>query len=221
MSETWTSTTPVASQVERNTARPASKAITSASGARMLDSCSTTDVGSTPPSFATSASQRVPERERIPGVQAAVLELVDRAHGERAELVELPHAPEMEERVAVHDSLDAPEGDAETDARERDEAAPAECTRVQPLPRRRAQRERQRDRAGAENEGERQIERAVNRERERERRRDESARPGERCRKRPTARARVRRAVPAGAARASRPRAGARGPRLPPARAEQ
>ena len=57
MSETCTSTVPSASHVERNTACPISKASTSASGARMLDSCSTTDVGSTPPSFATSASQ--------------------------------------------------------------------------------------------------------------------------------------------------------------------
>src|SRR5665213_2405980 len=83
----------------------------------------------------------------------------------------------MEERVAVHNSLDAPERDAERDARERDHAASAQ---LGPASRRRAPRERQRDRAGDEHERERHVERAVNRERDREGARDQRTRPRER-----------------------------------------
>ena len=60
----------------------------------------------------------VPERERIARVQAAVLELVHGAQRERAEVVELPDAPEVEERVALDDTLEAPERDPERQADE-------------------------------------------------------------------------------------------------------
>ena len=52
----------------------------------------------------------VPERERVARVQPSVLELVDRPKRESAEVVELAHAPEVEERVALDDPLDAPTG---------------------------------------------------------------------------------------------------------------
>ena len=62
----------------------------------------------------------VPQRKRIAGVQSAVRELVDRADVQRAEGVELAHAPEVEERIAVHHSGDVPKGDPEQKTDERD-----------------------------------------------------------------------------------------------------
>ncbi len=82
----------------------------------------------------------------------------------------------MEERVTVHDALDAPERDAEPDPCERDESS------APPPPRLPPPRERQRDGAHEQNEREREVERRVHREREGERRRNERTRPGERAR---------------------------------------
>ncbi len=57
MSATCASIVATPSQADRKTVRPTSYASRSASGARMLDSCRTTDVGSTCATLATSASQ--------------------------------------------------------------------------------------------------------------------------------------------------------------------
>ena len=94
----------------------------------------------------------VPERERVAGMEAAVLELVDGAQRERAEVVELPDAAEVEDHVALDDALDPPERGAERDAAERD----GPPCRAAPAPSSARQRERQRDRAGDEHEHERQ-----------------------------------------------------------------
>ncbi len=51
----------------------------------------------------------VPERERVPGVQAPVRELRDTVEGEVVELQELARAGEVEEAVAVDVPRNAPE----------------------------------------------------------------------------------------------------------------
>ena len=81
-------------------------------------SCCTAPVGSTPASRATSARNAVPERERVPGVQPAVAELVDRAQREVPEVVELPDAREVEEVVPTGQvAHQKPERDAEAHTR--------------------------------------------------------------------------------------------------------
>ena len=57
----------------------------------------------------------MPERERVAGVQPAVLELVDRPQVQVAELDELAHARLVEEPVAGDDAGDVPEEPAEDD----------------------------------------------------------------------------------------------------------
>ena len=141
----------------------------------MLGSCSTTFVGSTRASFGDEREPAVPERERVSRMEPAVLELVHRAQRERAEVVELPDAAEVEERVAVDDALDPPEERAEHDSREHDRASSGQGLVAAPPP----PRERKRHHARGEDEREREAERCVHRERERERPRDERARPGE------------------------------------------
>ncbi len=110
-------------------------------------------------------------------MQSAVLELVDRAERQRAELVQLPYAPQVEEGVAVHHAFDAPQRDAEPGAGERDESAdPRSPSGAGP----RTEGERQGDRTGDQHERKRQIERAVDGEGDRERPCHECTRPGER-----------------------------------------
>ena len=70
--------------------------------------------------FGDEREEPVPERERVPRMQPAVDELVDRADVQRPECVELPHAPEVEQRVPVDDAGDAPERDPEEETRRRD-----------------------------------------------------------------------------------------------------
>src|SRR5207244_3024624 len=82
----------------------------------------------------------VPERKGVAGVEPAVLELVDGAQRERAEVVELADATEMEERVAFGEPLDPPQSRTEPDSGERNQAARAR-DRLAP----RAPRERHRD----------------------------------------------------------------------------
>ena len=66
--------------------------------------------------------ERVPEREGVAGVQAAVPELVDGAERQPAEVVELPHAGEVEEVVAACQvGRDRPERDPEPDPGGRDQ----------------------------------------------------------------------------------------------------
>ena len=96
----------------------------------------------------------VPERERVARVQASVLELVDRAQRERAEVVELAHPAEMEERVALDDPLDAPERDPEAEAGERDGRGHPRVTAARP-----ATAKRERRRTGDEHEHERERQR--------------------------------------------------------------
>ena len=66
-------------------------------------------------------------------MEPAVLELVDGAQRERAEVVELANAPEVEERVALDEPLDPPEGPAQPDSGERDHAERSR-RRVAPAP---------------------------------------------------------------------------------------
>ena len=63
----------------------------------------------------------MPERERVAGVQAAVLELVDRAQVQGRQVDELAHARLVEEAVAGDRALDMPEEPAEHEPREADE----------------------------------------------------------------------------------------------------
>ena len=65
--------------------------------------------------------QAVPERKRVAGVQAAVAELVDRAERDRAEIVELADAAEVEERVSLWLAREVPEREAEPDPGEQHE----------------------------------------------------------------------------------------------------
>jgi hypothetical protein len=60
--------------------------------------------------------KRVPERERVARMQAAVAELVDAAHVQVAEVDELANAPEMEERVAGDGARNVPQQRAENEA---------------------------------------------------------------------------------------------------------
>ena len=55
------------------------------------------------------SEERVPERERVAGVQAAVGEFIHRRQGEAPELGELAGARQVEETVAADFSCDAPE----------------------------------------------------------------------------------------------------------------
>src|SRR5439155_18162918 len=57
--------------------------------------------------------EAVPERERVAGVQTAVLELVDGAEVEVAELDELADTCKVEEPVAADDARHVPERDPE------------------------------------------------------------------------------------------------------------
>ena len=85
--------------------------------------------------------EAVPQRERVAGVQPAVLELVDGAQVQVAELDELPHARLVEEAVAGDGALDVPEQPAEHDApREPDEPRAAGPRRRSPVARTRARR---------------------------------------------------------------------------------
>ena len=54
-----------------------------------------------PAELGDEREERVPERERVPGVEPAVPELVDRAQREPAEVEQLPHAREVEVVVAA------------------------------------------------------------------------------------------------------------------------
>ncbi len=119
--------------------------------------------------------ERVPERKRVAGVQASVAELVHGTERERAEVVELAHAREMLERVAVDDAGHVPERDPEHEP-----AGDDECTRRQLLGRALAAHERDRgDRHDGEQD-ERQRKRRVHRERDGERGGKRGQRPAER-----------------------------------------
>ena len=118
----------------------------------------------------------VPERERVPGMEAAVLELVHRAERERSEVVELANPSEVEDRVAMDDALDPPQQSAEHRADEDDCAVGGRAVAARSPPK----RERQRRGAGAQIETEREPDRTVHRERQGERTRDERDRPRER-----------------------------------------
>ena len=65
--------------------------------------------------------ERMPERERVPGVEAAVAELVHAPQRQSAEVVELANAGEMEEVVPARQVPgQEPERDPEPDPRDRD-----------------------------------------------------------------------------------------------------
>ena len=86
--------------------------------------------------------QHVPQRERVARVQPAVHELVHGVEREVVERLELAHAREMEERIAVELPGDSPESDAEADAGQAD-ADGGRRRPAQRLPRaRRAERPR-------------------------------------------------------------------------------
>ena len=57
--------------------------------------------GRAPTSFDDEREEPVPERKRVARMEAAVLELVDRAQVEVAEVDELPYARLVEEPVAA------------------------------------------------------------------------------------------------------------------------
>ena len=78
--------------------------------------------------------EAVPEREGVARVQAAVLELVEGAEVEVAELDELADAREVEEAVAGDDARDVPQGDAEGGTADEDERAAARPRHVDRTP---------------------------------------------------------------------------------------
>ncbi len=57
--------------------------------------------------------ERVPDRERVAGVEPAVGELPEPGQRERVELGELPHPPEVEQRVPLDPAGDLPQRDPE------------------------------------------------------------------------------------------------------------
>src|SRR5581483_4573529 len=69
--------------------------------------------------------EAMPERERVAGMEPAVLELVERAKVQAAEIDELAHAREVEQSVPGDRARDVPQCDAEDDAAEEDEPAEA------------------------------------------------------------------------------------------------
>src|SRR5207237_4007754 len=69
--------------------------------------------------------ERVPEGERVAGMQAAVLELVDGAQMQVAEVDELAHPREVEEAVTGDDAGHVPQRDADSHPAGEDEAAAA------------------------------------------------------------------------------------------------
>ena len=66
--------------------------------------------------------EHVPEREGVPGMEAAVPELVERPQVQVGEGEQLPHASEVEERVAVQRPRHVPEQDPEARRRARPRA---------------------------------------------------------------------------------------------------
>ena len=121
--------------------------------------------------------EAVPERERVPGMQAAVGELRDPVERELVEVEQLPYAREVEQAVAVDRGGDDPEQHA-------DDSAPEE----RPRPTRWGghpggpRAEAPQRHAGGRNDdeqGERQRQRRAERERDRERAEDGDERPGE------------------------------------------
>ena len=123
----------------------------------------------------------VPERKRVAGMEAAVLELVDRAQVQVAEVDELAHAGEVEEPVAGDDPRDVPEERAEHDSAGEDGGSAAKTAEDGPPPKRRNQR---RDADHCEH-TERERDRAVHGEDERPRGEDRGQPPRNRCRRRP------------------------------------
>ena len=118
--------------------------------------------------------EAVPERKRVTGVKAAVLELPDVLQRERAEDLELAHPGEVEECVAIEDGH-PPEGDPEADPGD-------EHRRLDPVDTARAggrQGERQSSHSSRAQQRHRQPERAVHRERDRHRDEQGGNRPGE------------------------------------------
>ena len=146
MSETCATIVATPSHADRKTARPASYATSSASGASRLDSCSTTDDGSTSATFATSASQPCQSGNAYPGWSPPFLNSSTVRSESAPKSSSLRIRPEVEDRVAAHDALDPPQERAEDDAREHDKrrrparvrSAPGDESRTaRPPPRRR------------------------------------------------------------------------------------
>ncbi len=79
--------------------------------------------------------ESVPERERVPGMEASVPELVHSREMQAAELVELAHAGEMEERVAPKRAGDVPEENPEDQAGEQRGSLPPPALQVATGPR--------------------------------------------------------------------------------------
>ena len=109
-------------QAERKTAFPDSQATRNAAGTSTLASWRTTAGRVDAAEARDEREERVPEREGVAGVEAAVAELVHGAQREAAEVVELPHAGEVEEVVPTAQVPgEKPERDPEPDPGCRDE----------------------------------------------------------------------------------------------------
>ena len=118
--------------------------------------------------------QTVPQRKCVAGVQAAVLELVDRPQMQRRQVDELADARLVKEAVAGDRALDVPEEPAEDDADEPDRR-PWLRSRAGPVP---VPGEQRGDEDDGEN-GDRQVDRVMNREHGRPRDEDRRRRPRE------------------------------------------
>ena len=133
--------------------------------------------------LADQREERVPERERVAGVEPAVGELVHRREREAAELDELAHAREVEEAVAADLAGDVPEEEPEHGARAPtprrgpgSAARPAAGARTAP-----------RTTRGHEQQDERQRQRGVDEEHDAHRAEDDPEAPRERRRGAPHA----------------------------------
>ena len=118
----------------------------------------------------------VPERERIPGVEAAVRELGDALERERVELEELPHAREVKEPVALDGRRGHPDDQPDDSSPEERPCSSRHCLRAWPPAE--APHHETRERNGHE-QHERQGQRRAERERDEERREHDGECPGE------------------------------------------
>ena len=119
--------------------------------------------------------EELPERERVAGMEPAVLELVHRPQVQVAEREQLANAGEVEERVAVERARDLPDQhageDAEADHAQRPAARDDDAAREQCDERPRTERRVQPDR---------EVDRTPDREHDRAGREDPGQRPGKR-----------------------------------------
>ena len=188
----------------RKSAQPASNATTTASAARSDGRCTTTRSGSSPATFAISATNPCQSGKAYPGCRLPSENSETRFERQRAEIEELADPREMEEPVALHGRRGHP--DHEPDHRAPEERPRAAGHALGARPRCGRARSTASGRADREQERESQVQRRAERERDRERCEHDDQGPRDRRRQRSEPRARARRASPERARPRSRTR---------------